>query len=143
MTTPSWLQTIVRQICLLLIAAGLAATGAALVLNAQIDWAGTMAEGQISLTAAIARQSPVLWIDARSADEFNRKHIPGALLLNEAEWSSLLPAVLEKWEPNQMAIIYCDSPDQQASHEIAERLREIKLGPVFVLNGGWQTWRQK
>jgi len=54
-----------------------------------------------------------------------------------------VPKVLEAWEPDQTAIVYCSSPGAQASREVAERLRDFKLGSVFVLHGGWKAWKNK
>lgn len=40
-----------------------------------------------------------LWIDARSESEFSKGHVPGALLLNEDDWSRKIAGVLEKSTP--------------------------------------------
>ena len=96
-------------------------------------------EGEITLQDALAARS-VLWIDARPAGQYAQEHIPGALPLNEDEWNVLLPAVLGQWNPGQVAVVYCSSQSCQASHEVAARLREFKLGPVFALAGGWEAW---
>ncbi|MBE2180962.1 MAG: rhodanese-like domain-containing protein [Chthoniobacterales bacterium] len=98
-------------------------------------------EGEIRLKDAAASRSPVLWIDARPQSEFDRGHVPGAMLLNEDHWDDLLPAVLEAWMPGRPLVVYCGSEGCRASHQVAERLRvEAGLPDVHVLKGGWEAW---
>lgn len=116
------------------------------VLAAMAAWMVPMEpieEGEISLESALKRRPQPLWIDARSAPEYLEEHVPGALALNEADWSALVPGVLKFWEPGQTAVVYCDAAGGQASREVAARLREFHLGPVYVLRGGWKAWKQK
>ena len=133
------LRTVLRQAVVLLLAAALAATVAALAISRN----PTLEEGEIALASALQNRPAPLWIDARSEAEYREEHVPGAILLNEENWESLVPKVLEAWEPDRTAIVYCCSPGGQASREVAERLRDFKLGPVFVLHGGWKAWKQK
>ena len=51
-----------------------------------------------------------------------------------------LPAVLHAWPTGKPAIVYCDSLACEASEDVAKRLREFGVAPVFVLKGGWQAW---
>ena len=137
---PPW-RTVLRQAGALLLAAGLAATVAALLIPK--DRLAPLGEGEIALAAALQRQPPPLWIDARSDADYRNEHVPGALPLNAENWALLVPKVLEAWEPGRAAIVYCNSAGAQASREVAERLRDFKLGAVFILHGGWKAWKSK
>ena len=83
----------------------------------------------------------VVWIDARSRENYEADHFPGAILLNPEEWGELmfqnqdaLQAVL-----NTPVIVYCDGSSCVRSAEVAERLRELMgLDPVYVLQGEWR-----
>lgn len=97
-------------------------------------------EGEIAVADAMRAPSDYLWIDARSAAHFASDHVPGALPLNEDAWDELLPAVLQAWPTGRPAIVYCDSQACEASEDVAKRLREFGVAPVFVLKGGWQAW---
>ena len=139
MTGVSYLRRVLKQAGILLLAAGLAATVAAVWIPFREN-----DESEITLAAALARQPPpLLWIDARSEPEYRNEHVPGAFRLDAEHWEQLAPKVLAAWEPDQVAIVYCASPGAQASREVAGRLRDFKLGPVFVLQGGWKAWKQK
>ena len=107
------------------------------------DRRDALGEGEIALAAALQHQPPPLWIDARSRAEYRDEHVPGALPLNVENWESLVPKLLEAWEPDRAVIVYCSSPGAQASREVAERLRDFKLGSVFVLHGGWKAWKHQ
>ena len=84
---------------------------------------------------------PVLWIDARAETAFASGHVPGALSLSEAEWEQGLPAVVKAWRPGVKVVVYCDDRGCEASQSVARRLRrELGLGDIFVLKGGWRAW---
>lgn len=139
-------RTILKQAGILLFASGVAALISAFAIyNGKLAemQAGPQPEGEIMLAAVMRLTTPPLWIDARAEEEYQSQHIPEALLLNLENWSQNMPVILEKWEPGRTVVVYCNSPGQQSSREVAERLRDFKLGPVFVLHGGWETWTKK
>lgn len=95
------------------------------------------------VTVEEVREWPaVLWVDARSRAMFEKRHIPGAVLLNAAEWDDLLTAFFDAWNPDVPVVVYCDSASCDASHAVAARMREtVGLEDVHVLKGGWEAWR--
>jgi rhodanese-related sulfurtransferase len=111
----------------------------------QFKWNGSPATGdEIPLSAVRALGKQVLWVDARPREKFEAEHVPGAVLLNDDEWDRLVPAFLDAWEPEKTVVVYCDSSSCDASHAVADRLRdELKLERVKVLKGGWDAWLQK
>lgn len=121
--------------------AGIFAVAAALLTHPQ--WKDAPCEGDIALAEALQRQPPPLWIDASPAASFAAWHAPGALPLAPDRWAAQLPAVLQRWEPGQTAVVYCNSRACQASHDVAKRLDEFKLGPIYVLKGGAGAWQRK
>ena len=97
------------------------------------------------VTVAQARgwDGNVIWVDARPAEEFERDHVPTAVLLNEDRWNELLPPMLTVWSPEKRVVVYCSSQSCGASREVARRLRaEAGLKNVFVLEGGWEAWKR-
>ena len=86
-------------------------------------------------------KTPHIWVDARRSGAFQKRHISGALLLNEGEWEKLLPRLLAAWSPGTRIVVYCDSEGCDASREVASRLqRELGISEVYVLQGGWSAW---
>lgn len=100
-----------------------------------------LAPDEILLQTALAENDNVLWLDARPEADFQKDHIPGAMLLNEDDWDNLLPPVLDTWRKGKIIVVYCSSLQCQSSREVAKRLREnAKLPDVYVLKGGWESW---
>jgi rhodanese-related sulfurtransferase len=97
-------------------------------------------EGEVG-AAMVSHWSDALWVDARSAEVYAQRHVPGALNLSAGSWESEIGAVLGVWSPGRRIVVYCDGHGCQASHEVAQRLRaELGLTDVYVLTGGWNAW---
>jgi rhodanese-related sulfurtransferase len=137
--------SLVRQILLLLGLAFLPAIGQAIYYRNDTSWhQRPMDPALVSVEQAKGWGDAALWIDARPEEEFARGHVPGAMLLNEDEWNALLPALLTAWSPERKLVVYCGRQSCNASHAVAERLRnEAELKNVFVLEGGWEEWQKR
>ena len=137
------MKSLLRQSLLLLGLAFLPGIGQALYYRDKVSWQTPVAASEM-VTVAQARswRADAIWIDARPQEEFEREHVPGALLLNEDRWNELLPQMLAAWSPEKRVVVYCSSESCGASREVARRLRkEAGLTSVFVLKGGWEAWR--
>ncbi len=134
--------SLVRQLLLLLGLAFLPAIGQAIYYRDAPSWQQRPGDSApVTLAQAKAWGSAALWLDARSEEQFTRGHVPGAMLLNEDDWHSLLPPVLGAWSPERKLVVYCSRQTCDASHVVAERLRkEAGLPNVYVLEGGWEEW---
>ncbi|HRE79970.1 MAG TPA: rhodanese-like domain-containing protein [Opitutaceae bacterium] len=99
--------------------------------------------GEITLEEALRLpQEQVLWVDARSRAAYAKGHIPGALLLNEEEWESLLGPFIEAWDSQPHIIVYCSSSQCRASASVVRRLgAELSIEKARVLHGGWEAWQ--
>lgn len=133
-------MTALKQAASLALLALVPAFATALLHPRRPSFTDRIREGEIAAADAMNNAAGYLWIDARSAAHFASDHIPGALPLNEDAWDELLPAVLQAWPTGRPAIVYCDSQACEASEDVAKRLREFGVAPVFVLKGGWQAW---
>ncbi len=92
----------------------------------------------------LARTSPVVWADARGADAFAARHIPGAINVTEADWERSVADFVEAWRPGRPVIVYCASRSCATSRSVALRLRrDFKLTDVYVLQGGWEEWLRR
>jgi rhodanese-related sulfurtransferase len=79
----------------------------------------------------------VLWIDARSREQFDAAHVPGAFWLSEEVWEEKFPELLQHWNPVRSTVVYCDRGGCQLSESLARRLRTAGIQPVYYLRGGW------
>jgi rhodanese-related sulfurtransferase len=125
--------------------AALTLTGAAYSLVnglSPLPWAEPeLAAGEIRLADAQALN--VIWIDARSYEEFNIDHIPEALFFDEADWDAGLIALMDAWLMQARPIvIYCGSESCSTSQRIAARLRAaLPDAEIYSLKGGWEAWQ--
>ena len=131
-----------RQALLLVALAFIPGIGEAIYFRDKVSWQSPIpASEMVTLTQARAWGENTIWVDARPDAEFEREHIPGAVLLNEDRWNDLLPQFLATWSPEKRVVVYCSSQSCNASREVARRLRdEAELKNVFVLQGGWEEW---
>lgn len=103
----------------------------------------TLAPGEEVLPTVLAWGEKVLWVDARSAEDYGTEHVPGAILLNLEDWDRLFPKFLDRWEPEKKVVVYCSAATCELSREVAERLRKNGVSSVFVLKGGWEAWKNR
>ncbi|HTQ31713.1 MAG TPA: rhodanese-like domain-containing protein [Opitutaceae bacterium] len=99
------------------------------------------AVAEIALEDAQHLPPPVIWVDARPEVEYQERHVPGAISLDQSHWEELLPDFIKVWQPGTRVVVYCNTQECDASHEVALRLhRELQIDNVFVLQGGWKAW---
>jgi len=118
------------------------AIGEAIYFRNKVPWQSPIPASElVTVDQARSWGDSVIWVDARPDNEFERDHIPGAILLNEDRWTELLPQFLGQWSPEKKVVVYCSAQSCNASREVAKRLREeAQLKDVFVLDGGWEEW---
>ena len=132
----------VRQALLIMLIALIPAGVAAFVHPRRPEWSReVLAPGEERLKTVLAWGSAVLWVDARSQRDYETEHIPGALSLNLEEWDTLFPRFLDQWSPERKVVVYCSSLSCAMSHEVADRLTQSGVSPVYVLKGGWEAWK--
>lgn len=136
--------SLVRQVLLLLGLAFLPAIGQAIYFRSAASWHHPPVDSAlVSLEKAKGWGDTVIWVDARPEADFERGHVPGALLLNEDEWNAQLRTFLTAWSPERKVVVYCSALSCSASHAVAERLRnEAELKNIYVLEGGWEAWQK-
>ena len=137
--------SLVRQALILFALAFLPGIGQVIYFRDKVSWESPVpASEMVTVAQARAWGGNAIWVDARPDLEFEREHVPGAVLLNEDRWNELLPQFLATWSPEKRVVVYCSSQSCNASREVARRLRdEAQLKNVFVLQGGWEEWLEK
>lgn len=133
-----------RQLLILLGLAFLPAIGQAVYFRHAISREPPMDSALVTVAEAQSWGDKALWVDARTDEQFNAAHVPGALQLNEDRWDELLHEMLGVWSADKKVVVYCSRLTCHASHEVAERLRkEAGLKNVYVLDGGWEEWQKR
>ena len=138
------MRSLLRQTALLLGLAFLPAVGQGLYFRDKVSWQSRVAESEmVALDVARGWGASAIWVDARPEAEFDRDHVPGAILLNEDRWNELLSQFLQQhWSPEKKIVVYCSAESCNLAGDVARRLREEAKLPneIRVLKGGWEGW---
>ena len=85
----------------------------------------------------------LLWIDARSRAAWQNNGLPESILWNldpTEDMQAFESNNAEKIASAQIVVIYCGDENCGISRQVANRIRQLDLGPqVRVLNGGWRA----
>jgi rhodanese-related sulfurtransferase len=83
----------------------------------------------------------VMWIDARPADQFAARHMPGALNVSEQQFDEQLVQHLDALQTNSKPVVlYCSGQKCEASRKVMERLKEMGfVKDAFIFKGGWSV----
>ena len=98
--------------------------------------------GEIQLKDAQALN--VIWVDARSEADYAAGHAQNAVLLNNSNWETGIPGLMNLWLSDaRPVVVYCSSAQCGSSKQIADRLRaELPEMEVYTLKGGWEAWEE-
>ncbi len=86
-----------------------------------------------------AKDSRVLFVDARDSAFFEQGHIPGAINLPRGEilQAGALPGLGDRIRP---LVVYCSGEDCEDSKIVAQGLAAMGYSNVSVYAGGWEEW---
>ena len=91
----------------------------------------------------ISDPNGLLWVDARSRAAWQKNGLPESILWNldpAEDMQAFESNNAEKIASAQIVVIYCGDENCGISRQIANRIRQLDLGPqVRVLNGGWRA----
>jgi rhodanese-related sulfurtransferase len=81
-----------------------------------------------------------IFVDARSPQDYEDGHIPGAVSLPIRLFEERVAAFLERYPPEASIITYCSGRTCQDSHHLAEFLIEFGYENVTVFIDGFPGW---
>lgn len=79
-------------------------------------------------------------VDARSREDFEAGHIPGAFSLPVDEVEIEMGKFMESVPPEKMIVTYCSGVECWDSHEVAQILQDAGYENVQVFAGGMPVW---
>ena len=88
------------------------------------------------------RDQSVVFLDARSADDYGRGHIQGARSLPWQDVDRIFMAVTQDLASETPIITYCDGEACNLSHDLALFLKDAGFMNIRVLVNGWTVWRE-
>lgn len=89
---------------------------------------------------ALWKQGATVFVDVRSAEDYEAGHIPGAILLPETEFEKVFPALRPRLERAEDIVVYCGGMTCSKSLWSAIRLRNEGLKQTKIYPAGWNEW---
>lgn len=102
----------------------------------------TPAEGAMTAddVLALVEEGITVILDARSVEEYEEGHIPGAINLPYDLLTEYLGVLGEVVTPDQPVLCYCRGPECDLSHSLATELGLMGFEQVTVFTEGWLAW---
>ena len=75
---------------------------------------------------------PIMFIDARSEEEFSSGHLENAYNISESQFDAHLSAFLDDWLPESVLVVYCNPGTCNSSRNIADRLKSRYKNLNFI-----------
>jgi rhodanese-related sulfurtransferase len=82
----------------------------------------------------------VLFVDARSQDNYEDGHIPGAVSLPVGQFDELIGSFLDRHAPDRPIVTYCSGRTCEDSHHLAQLLSELEFDNVRIFIDGFPGW---
>jgi rhodanese-related sulfurtransferase len=89
---------------------------------------------------ALWHERSTLFVDVRSAADYEVGHVAGAVSLPYEDFEAALPPLLSRCEQAGAVVVYCKSVDCGKSLWAAIRLRQHGLTQTKIYPGGWNDW---
>lgn len=98
-----------------------------------------------SVTGAkeIFDQGDVLFVDARSTENYKDGHIPGAISLPVGQLGERIGSFLKRYPPDQAIITYCSGRTCEDSHNLAQFLADAGFINVRIFIDGYPGWESE
>ena len=95
---------------------------------------------RLSAAETLWHDRSTLFVDVRSAADYDFGHITGAVSLPEEEFEQRFPELKPRLEQAEAIVVYCKSVDCGKSLWCALRLREAGLRQTKIYPYGWNEW---
>ncbi len=79
-----------------------------------------------------------VFLDARREELFREGHIPGAKRLFLDDFNKLYPGL--SLSTDEAYVTYCEGPNCEYAHLLAQRLHGLGYRKLSVFPGGWEEW---
>ena len=82
----------------------------------------------------------VLFVDARSQDNYEDGHIPGAVSLPVGQFDEQIESFLYQNSPDRRIVTYCSGRTCEDSHNLARLLTDVGFTHVSIFIDGFPGW---
>jgi rhodanese-related sulfurtransferase len=82
----------------------------------------------------------ILFVDARSQDNYEDGHLPGAVSLPVGQFDEQIESFLNQHSPDTPIVTYCSGRTCEDSHNLAQLLSDVGFTNVSVFIDGFPGW---
>jgi rhodanese-related sulfurtransferase len=82
----------------------------------------------------------VLFVDARSQNDYENGHIPGAVSLPVGQFEERIESFLNRYPAEQTIVTYCSGRTCEDSHDLAQSLSDVGFTNVRIFIDGFPGW---
>ncbi len=97
----------------------------------------------VNIGKAIFDQQRAVFVDARSAEDYEAGRIKGAVSLPVGEFDMKIGEFLNRYPPDRPIVTYCSGRTCDDSHRLAEMLTELGYLHVSILIDGYPDWQKE
>jgi rhodanese-related sulfurtransferase len=101
------------------------------------------AEADADMVRQFCADPQVALLDARTTENFELGHIPGAVSLPVSRFAEFFPGRLERLRSARMLVVYCSGRTCSDSRELAALLFQKGFKSLFLYRGGMEDWLEK
>lgn len=94
----------------------------------------------VKIAKQIHESGKVVFVDARSHDNYEDGHIPGAVSLPVGQFDELFDAFMDQYSLDQPIVTYCSGRTCADSHNLAQLLTDFGFSNVKVFIDGFPGW---
>ncbi len=109
--------------------------------NAAGDDAYRIAEiDQVADAVKIFYDGDTLFVDARSTEDYQSGHIPGAISFPVGKFDEQIESFLNRYPRDQPIVTYCSGRTCEDSHHLAQLLVDVGFSEVRIFIDGFPGW---
>lgn len=95
----------------------------------------------VKIAKQIYDRGKALFVDARSRDNYDDGHIPGAVSMPVGEFDNLIDSFIDQHSVDQPIVTYCSGRTCSDSHKLARLLMDYGFSDVKVFIDGFPGWK--
>ena len=94
----------------------------------------------VTWAKSIFDKGDALFVDARSQNDYDNGHIPGAISLPVGQFEAGIESFLNRYPLEQPIVIYCSGRNCEDSHLLAQALSDVGFTNVRIFIDGFPAW---
>jgi rhodanese-related sulfurtransferase len=95
---------------------------------------------RVAWAKSIFDKGDAIFVDARSQNDYENGHIPGAVSLPVGQFEAEIKLFLNRFPPEQPIVTYCSGRTCEDSHDLAQALSDVGFTNVRIFIDGFPGW---